>query len=100
MVTSPMGFLILNILYIILFFLIAVIYMVLNAKERKKLARRVFALPYIILGLLGAIFFTVAGSVSNMLGLAVPFAVVYILLVIIGIYMLLWKPKEKISMGD
>lgn len=99
MATSLIGFAILNILYLILFFLIAVIYMVLNATDRKMLARRVFALPYIILGLLGVIFSTEIGTVSNVMSLAVPFVIVYILMVIIGIYALLWKPKEKISMG-
>ncbi|MDS0257525.1 hypothetical protein ApAK_07585 [Thermoplasmatales archaeon AK] len=98
MVASPMGFLFLNILYLVLFLVDAIIFMVLSATERRQLARRILGFPYVVLGLLGAIFFIAVASVSSILALAVPFALAYIIFAMVGVYVLLWKPKEKIPL--
>lgn len=60
--------------------------------DRKRLAQRIIAYPFTVLGILGAIFFAEAGIVSNIVSLTVFFSVIYIILLFLGIYAIRWKP--------
>ncbi len=97
MYDSSLEGLIINVLYLLLFFFIAVVFMVLYATERKMLARRIFSYSYIILGLIGAAFLARG---APFLIMAVLFEIIYVVMIALGIYMFRWEPKQKISLTN
>lgn len=100
MAASMIGFIIFNLLFLVLFFFIAILYVIFNTSGRNVLARKVLSIPYIILGILGAIFFAETAAVSNLVDMAVPFVILYIVMIMIGIYVFRWKPTgEKPSIA-
>lgn len=93
MAASILGYIILNVLYLLIFALILVIGIVLYITNRKRLAQRIIAYPFTVLGILGVIFAVEVGIVSNIVSLTVFFSVVYLILLFLGVYAIRWKPS-------
>ena len=92
MVASPFGYIVLNVLYLLVFVLVFIIGIVFYMTDKKRLAQRIIAYPFAVLGILGAIFFAEVGIVSNIISLTIFFSVIYSILLFIGIYVIRWKP--------
>lgn len=98
MLDSTLEWLLANMFYLVLFFLIAVVFFVLYVTGRWMLARRIFSYSYIFLGLIGAVFTVL--SLTEGIDMFVPFLFTYVVLIAIGIYVLRWNPKQKISLTN
>lgn len=92
MVASPFGYIVLNVLYLLIFALVFITGMVFHMTNRKRLAQMIIAYPFTVLGILGVIFFAEVGIVSNIVSLTIFFTVIYIILLFLGIYAIRWKP--------
>ncbi|MHB8561544.1 MAG: hypothetical protein ACYDAP_10390 [Thermoplasmataceae archaeon] len=92
MTASLSGYFVFNVLYLLLFVLIFIVGIVFYMTDRKRIARKIIAYPYTVLGILGVIFFSEVGIVSNIIGFAIFFSLLYIIILFSGIYAMRWKP--------
>ena len=85
----------LNIIYLMIFIPFLIAFVIFNSTGKKLLAKKLIAYPFIILSLLGMVL-----NLISLAELAVPFVILYIFLLWMGIYMFRWDPKEKISLNN